>query len=95
MISESEVEENAEEEATQRALTDVDHLMKEWVPADQVEQNWDNGLSPIPLYSFQRSDTKCRHWAVSEDAESFLCNRPRSEGPPDGRPSRNMLWVSA
>ena len=69
-----------EDRTTRRALTDVDLLMREWVPADQVEQEWDNGLSPLPLYSFQHCDTKCRHWAESEVAESFLCKRPRSEG---------------
>ena len=71
--------EDQKDRVSRRALTDVDTILRDRVPAQIVESSWDEGLSPEPLYSFQHGETKCRHWALSENPGKFICSTERGE----------------
>lgn len=75
--TEDECPSEDQERLAVRASADVDTLLGEWIPETQLENLWDKGLSPEPLFSFQDASTKCRHWAWDEEPEKFLCNRVR------------------
>ena len=62
-----------------RARVDVDTLLRDIVPEEDLEQVWENGLAPDPLYSFYHDKSRVRHWAWTEDPVVFLCNRQVSE----------------
>ena len=64
---------------SRRALADVDTILQDLVPAQAVVASWDDGLSPEPLYSFQHGETKCRHWAWSENPDKFMCSTEKGE----------------
>ena len=64
---------------SKRALADVDTILQDLVPAQSIVASWDDGLSPEPLYSFQHEETKCRHWALSEDPGKFICSTEKGE----------------
>jgi len=61
-----------------RASTDVDTLLRDLLPEERINNLWDGGLSPEPLFSFQHTFSKCRHWAWSEDPNKFCCGRPKT-----------------
>ena len=64
---------------SRRALADVDTILQDLVPAQSVVASWDDGLSPEPLHSFQHGETKCRHWAWSENPDKFICSTEKGE----------------
>ena len=64
---------------SKRAWVDVDTILRDLVPAQIVESSWDEGLSPEPLHSFQHGETKCRHWALSENQGKFICSTEKCE----------------
>ena len=64
---------------SKRALADVDTILQDLVPAQTVVASWDDGLSPEPLYSFQHGETKCRHWAWSENPDKLICSTEKGE----------------
>ena len=70
----SDSSEDQKDRVSKRALADVDTMLEDLVPVQSVDSSWDGGLSPEPLYSFQRGETKCRHWALSENPDKFICS---------------------
>ena len=73
--SASEVNSQHHVRISPRALNDVDVALKELIPRDELVKMWDEGLSPPPCFSFQHKNTKCRHWALSDDPNRFICGR--------------------
>ncbi len=65
-------------------MADTEALVKHtyWLvgqeyPGDKPDE-WDNGWSPVCLYSFFHVDEGTRHWAVDEHADEFICGTNRT-----------------
>ena len=75
----SDLSEDQKDRVSKRALADVDTILRDLVPVQTVDSSWGEGPSPEPLHSFQQGETKCRHWALFENPDKFICSTDKGD----------------